>query len=300
MQILIALLTFLLSGTAINFLIKRWVRGARPVLLSGQRLVVGGVTLLLAGALGGASILDAGDIGKLLLVGLLVYTIPHPLIFMALKRPGTTEADAAFIESAIPGSAILLFSLPRISQMSPTAALTTVGAEAIIIAGLVVFLRNPTQTNAATPRRKWTSGHVLLLLASLSTAAGIILVDLLFPSHGAPLQVAMVRTGWATLLAGFANIVYSRVVERDEVPSPPHWIHIFGLALVGTVIGWTSLFWLAKSSMTATAVGIILIPVATALYRRAQGISMNRYQTIGATLIVVAASALILLMGRGR
>ena len=295
MQLIIALLVFVLTGTAINFLIKRWVRSVRPVRLSGQRLVAGGSILLCAGALGGASILDAGDLAKLLLVGLLVYTIPHPLIFMALKRPGTTEADAAFIESAIPGSAILLFSLPRLSQMGPKAALLTLGAEAMIFAGLLVFLRPP----AATPkaRRPWTSGHVLLLLASLSTAAGILLVDLLFPSSGAPLRVAMVRTGWATLLAGLSNLAYSAAVERDPVPNPPHWRHILGLALVGTVAGWTSLFWLAKSSMLATAVGIILIPVATALYRRLQGARMARNQTIGATLIVIAAAVLILLLG---
>lgn len=298
MHLLIALVVFVLSGTAINFLIKRWVTSARPVRLSGQRLMLGGAILLAAGAIGGASIFDAGDLGKLLLVGLLVYTLPHPLIFMALKRPGTTEADAAFIESAIPGSVLLLFSLPRLSQMPPQTALLTLAAEALILAGLYLFLREP--ASSANHRHRLNAGHVLLLFASLSTAAGILLVDLLFPSSGAPWRVAMVRTGWATLLAGMANWGYSLVVERSPVPSPPRIAHILGLALVGTVAGWTSLFWLAKSSMVATAVGIILIPVATALYRRMQGARMTPSQSHGAALILVAATVLMLLLGLRR
>jgi hypothetical protein len=45
-------------------------------------------------------------------------------------------------------------------------------------------------------------------MSAVSTAAGIILVDLLFPSSGVALRVAMVRTGWAPLLAGLAAMTW--------------------------------------------------------------------------------------------
>ena len=46
-----------------------------------------------------------------------------------------------------------------------------------------------------------------------------------------------------------------------------------------------------------TYVDGFLIPVATAFYRRLQGARMSRTQAIGATLIVIAAAVLILLLG---
>jgi hypothetical protein len=50
-------------------------------------------------------------------------------------------------------------------------------------------------------------------------------------------------------------------------------------------------------SIVSAAVGIVLIPAATVLFKRLRGTQTGRHQLIGAALIVAASSVLIALMG---
>src|ERR1700693_856354 len=88
---------FVVSAVAVNFLTKWGTKGHHvdPTALSGMRLTLGGVILLIVALRLGIGFRVGRDIWRYALVALTAVALPQAILFASLARDGVTPNDAA-------------------------------------------------------------------------------------------------------------------------------------------------------------------------------------------------------------
>jgi drug/metabolite transporter (DMT)-like permease len=279
--IYIAYPCFVLSGTAVNFLLKapalhNKLLGLAQVVfaaeLNGLRLILAGLVLL-AVALTWRVDLGLGRyLWRCALVGLLMMAVPQGLLFYALSRTATANT-AAFAEATIPGIVLIYLCVGR-WRLERTPLLCVAGA----LTALMVFLYNEPTRGAGG-----TGDIVLVLFSAAVTAFGLVLSRIL-PKPTAPglqnkLKNSLSNNVYMICSSGVATLAFvaaitgtfrmmtpaSTAAAAARMPAADAWPPLLALALVGACLGWISLFLLLTEDMVLACSAIIAIPIVTAL-----------------------------------
>ncbi len=303
------LAVFVLSGTAINFLIsKRINKNAPHVLLSGLRLLIGGSLLLFPAVLFGGELIkiEMTSLWKNIVIGVLLLGIPHAFIFKSLGEKTASEVDVTFIEASIPSLLIVYLYLIDVHfDFYSLNGILIFLFIIILFIGLLIFLVDSKSTVADS------KGKIMLLIAALSTAMAILLIPIFFKRIDTNLTgyevfwVTAARTGLIAVSAGIVNILAHKYVDHASYADGNwKWLHLFELSVIGTCIGWMSFFCLEhvsilspvlSSSIFLPAMGLLLIPITTLLYGKyVLGKILSKTSSLGAVFILVAWLGIII------
>ncbi len=287
------------SSTALNFMIARTKINLMPIACSASRLCIAA-----AGFLGCCLALHAPLWPGLRLstlyvvVGLLTMAIPHAFIFVVLRpkedeEPLADESLVAIVEASIVG-----FVAAYLLVGAPASPLAQVFLGLVAFVGLIVFV-------GFGSLGRW-KGFALLVVAAISTAVGLILLDLLAPKSAGlsfldNARIAVVRLFYGTAASGIASFVFIHAsgiaVRRQANTTLTRSVaNLVALAFIGTGVTWFSLFMLvALGELLLAAVVAVAIPVATetiskAVFRE----ELTGHQIVGGSLVLVALVGMLI------
>jgi drug/metabolite transporter (DMT)-like permease len=278
---------FVLSAVAVNFLAKWGSADVDAIALSGMRLTTGGLILFILALCLGVGVRIGRDIWRYALVALTAIALPQAILFAALSGM-VTPNDASLAEATIPGI-VFFYQLAQPREKDWLSGLFVV----LSMGGLVVFLLRGTGQTALPD-------VLLLLLSAAITAAGLLMTKILPSSPTSTLRDKLMgslqKNVYVTCIAGVATLVFMWLIKPDHIVIAQNgWSWILALALIGTCLGWGSLFLLLAEDVLMASSAIIAIPIVTAAVTALATKTLPSFtEMLSAILVVISLSCLVL------